>query len=123
MHRFSSMDKDNNTIPVIVTTLCRYEHFVRCIESLKSNSLAGQTDLYIGLDYPFKEAHWDGYKRISAYLDDLTGFKTVNVIKHDSNVGSSANYHSVLDVVLKKYDRFIYTEDDNEFSPCFLEYT
>ena len=111
-----------NTVPIVITTLCRYEHFTRCIESLKKCALAGQTDLYVGLDYPFKEVHWDGYNKISAYLNDLTGFNSVNVIKHDSNVGSSANYHSILDVVLNKYDRYIYTEDDNEFSPCFLEY-
>ena len=84
--------------------------------------MAEQTDLYVGLDYPFKEAHWDGYRKISVYLDELSGFNSVNIIKHDSNVGSYANYHSVLDVVLNKYDRYIYTEDDDEFSPCFLEH-
>ena len=50
--------------PVLIPTLCRYDHFIRCLESLKKNTWAKYTEVYIAVDYPAKESHWDGYKRI-----------------------------------------------------------
>ena len=38
--------------PILIPTLCRYEHFVKCIQSLKENTLANESDLFIALDYP-----------------------------------------------------------------------
>ena len=63
-------------IPILITTLCRYEHLMRCIESLRNNSYARDTELYIGLDYPAKEEHWSGYRKVDAYLHGgIEGFK------------------------------------------------
>ena len=53
-------------VPVMIVTLCRYEHLVRCIDSLRRNKLAVETELYIGLDYPLKQEHWEGYNKICA---------------------------------------------------------
>ena len=36
-----------------IESTCRYEHFVRCIESLKRNTWAKYTDVYVALDYPW----------------------------------------------------------------------
>ena len=55
--------------PILIPTLCRDEHFIRCIESLKKNSWAEYTDVYVALDFPAKESHWDGYKKICTYLE------------------------------------------------------
>ena len=110
-------------IPILITTLCRYEHFCRCIESLKCNSYAKDTDLYIGLDYPLKEIHWEGYQKICAYLDEgINGFKDVHIIKWETNLGSAENYCRMRAKIYEKYDSFIYSEDDNEFSSNYLEY-
>lgn len=108
--------------PFFVTTLCRYEHFKRCIESLLNNSLANQTHVFIALDYPSKETHEDGYRKIVDYIDTVTGFKDITVFKRTSNLGAVKNAEEGVDEVLKHYDRIIFSEDDNEFSPDFLEY-
>ena len=50
----------NNLAPVIIPTLCRYDHFKRLMESLNKCTWADKTDVYIGLDYPAKEEHRDG---------------------------------------------------------------
>ena len=42
----------NNLAPVIIPTLCRYDHFKRLMESLNKCTWADKTDVYIGLDYP-----------------------------------------------------------------------
>lgn len=109
--------------PVIIPTLCRYEHFVRCIESLRGNTWAKYTDVYIGLDYPAKEAHWNGYLKIKEYLQgEFPEFHSFNVIEHTKNVGAGENSKSLLDKCAEEHDRFIYAEDDLEFSPNFLQY-
>lgn len=108
--------------PVIIPTLCRFEHLKRCVDSLSRCTDANQTEIYIGLDYPSKESHWDGYNKINKYLNTITGFKEVVVIRHDKNVGSSGNTRALKNLIENKYDRYIYSEDDEEFSPNFLQY-
>lgn len=109
--------------PVLIPTLCRSDHFIRCLESLKKNTWAKYTEVYIAVDYPAKESHWDGYKRIVEYLScDCTEFANLHVIKRPYNYGGAANMVALRDYVLKKHDRFIRTDDDCEFSVDFLEY-
>lgn len=111
-----------NFAPVIIPTLCRYEHFRRCITSLSLCKGADKTDLFIALDYPSKESHWDGYKNICEYVPHILGFKSVNVVKREKNFGPVENSNALRKELLKTYDRYIFSEDDNEFSPNFLEY-
>lgn len=110
--------------PVIIPTLNRYDHLKRLIDSLIGNSYAKETELYISLDYPPSEKYTEGYKRTEQYLDssDKWGFKGVHIYKQEHNLGPSDNIDFLKEKVFEKYDRFIYTEDDNEFSPNFLEY-
>lgn len=108
--------------PIIIPTLCRYEHFKNCIESLKKCPGAAQTDVYIALDYPQKVTHWDGYKKIAAYLETIQGFNSLSIITRTENLGATVNTQDLIKTTLTKYDRFIYSEDDNIFSPNFLLY-
>ena len=41
--------------PVLIPTLCRADHFIRCLESLKKNTWAKYTEVYVAVDYPAKE--------------------------------------------------------------------
>lgn len=109
-------------VPILIPTLCRAEHFIRCVESLKNNSWAKYTDVFIGLDYPPTEKYLDGYYIIKEYLSgDFSCFNSFQVIEHSQNVGSAGNMLSLRKSV-EKYPYFIRTDDDAEFSPNFLEY-
>lgn len=109
--------------PVIIPTLCRYEHFVRCIESLKKNTWAKYTDVYIGLDYPAKELHKNGYEKINEYIKQgFREFKSFTVFIREKNYGASYNTQAMKKHCFEKYDRYIYLEDDIECSPNFIEY-
>jgi hypothetical protein len=108
--------------PIIIPTLCRYEHFRKLIESLQKCPEAKETDLYIGLDYPAKESHWDGYRKITAYVDTINGFKNVIIFKRDHNFGAGENITALREVVFKKYEHCIFSEDDNVVSPNFLAF-
>ncbi len=112
-----------NFAPIIIPTLCRYDHFKRCVESLTRCTHADKTELIIGLDFPLKESHKEGYSKISDYINSgISGFRKVTVIRHSRNIGAIRNYHYILDYAFNLYDRVIATEDDNEFSPNFLDY-
>lgn len=108
--------------PISIHTLNRFDHFRRCIESLSRCKYANQTELHIGLDYPLKESHWDGYNKILDYIPNITGFKNVILHKRETNFGAVKNSRQLMYDILKDNDFFFGTEDDNEFSPNTLEY-
>ena len=108
--------------PVVIPTLCRYDTFVRCVDSLSKCTGADQTELFIGIDYPANESHWDGYRQICLYVENIKGFKAIHIYKRETNYGQLKNTRSILEEVKKRFDRYILSEDDNEFSPNFLEY-
>ena len=100
--------------PVSIPTLCRFEHFKRCIESLSRCTWAEYTDVYVALDYPAKESHWEGYKKIKAYLDTCGNmtFKSLNVVIREKNygIGSQGNMATLNKGIRQKYDRYIITD-------------
>lgn len=112
----------NTFAPVIIPTLCRYEHFKRCVESLSRCTYAENTEIIIGLDYPPNEKYEEGYRMICDYLPQIKGFSEVTVIKHEKNLGAIGNLLFLKKYAANHYDRFIFTEDDNEFAPNFLAY-
>ncbi len=108
---------------VLIPTMDRYEHFVRCIDSLRDNSLAKDTKLYIAVDHPNNTERVEGHTRIIEYINEgIDGFEKVTVYRHDHNLGARANAGFLYDKIQGMHDRYIFTEDDNVFSPCYLEY-
>lgn len=112
----------NNYAPILITTLSRFEHFKRCVNSLKECDCSRQTDLFIALDFPLNEGHLNGYDKISSFISEITGFKSVNIIKRESNFGAFKNSADAINFVFSKYETLIFTEDDNIFSKDFLYY-
>lgn len=114
--------------PIVIPTLNRFEHFRCCLESLERCTGADQTDVFVGLDYPPSEKYVEGWKKIDAYLlekEKKNGFRNLYVTRRNHNCGVkglNSNYCLLLNEVKTISDRFISTEDDNEFSPNFLMY-
>lgn len=114
--------------PVVIPTLNRFEHFTRCLESLERCTGAEYTEVYIALDYPPADKYKGGWEKISIYLSAKEGsnnFKAFHVIRRNHNYGvgkEGGNAEVLIEDIMQKYDRYIFTEDDNEFSPCFLQY-
>lgn len=109
--------------PILITTLNRYDHLKRCITSLQNNGWAKYTELYIGVDYPPAEKYVEGYKKIREYLEaGIDGFAEVHIYFHETNLGPFPNYDFLRKITDEKYDRFIFSEDDNEFAPSFIEF-
>lgn len=111
--------------PIIIPTLNRASHLERCLESLKNNIGAEHTDIYISVDYPPAQKYMEGYQEVKKLLEtkDLSCFKNAYIFFHEENLGPVGNSNFLKQKVENDgYDRYIYTEDDNEFSPNFLQY-
>lgn len=114
--------------PVLIPTLNRYEHFKRCLESLERCTGADMTDVYVGLDYPPSDKYRKGWEKIDLYLKEkekMHCFKNLYVRRRDHNCGvgkPGSNGSLLLEEIKKVSDRYIESEDDNEFSPNFLVY-
>lgn len=114
---------NNDYAPIIIPTLNRWKHLKRCVESLARCKQAAQTELIIGLDYPPSEKYVEGYNEMRDYLPTIKGFEKVTVLAANHNLGAVENIVKLRKYVQERgFDSFIFTEDDNEFSPNFLEY-
>ena len=111
-----------NKAPILIPTLCRFDLFKQCVETLSECPGAEESVLFIALDFPLNESHKHGYEKIKNYIPNITGFKEVVTIRRDKNYGAEKNYRDALNIVFSSFDRCIFTEDDNEFSPNFLDY-
>jgi hypothetical protein len=114
--------------PVVIPTLNRYEHFKRCLDSLENCTGAEYTSVYVGLDYPPSEKYVEGWKKIDAYLQEKeksNRFGLLKVYRREKNYGvkgDNTNARVIVRELRKKYSSYIISEDDNMFSPNFLEY-
>lgn len=109
--------------PVLIPTLNRDRHLERCLNSLMRNSVAQETEVYVSVDFPPNEKYVEGYERVRKVLEkDYSGFKKMHIIYQKSNLGAGKNIDFLRKHIAKSYDRFIVTEDDNEFAENFLEY-
>lgn len=115
--------------PVLIPTLNRYEHLRQCLESLSKCTLADETEVYIALDYPPSEKYVEGWQKAREYLYSIQNmnFKKIHLIERTENygtwnLGDKGNVKYLIADISEKYDRYIFTEDDNVFAPNFLEY-
>lgn len=109
--------------PVIIPTLNRYSHLLKCIKSLQKNPYARFTDLYISVDFPPNSTYVEGNKKIVSFLQSgINGFNNVYIYYQKDNLGAYDNLEFLHQKAFEKYDRVIVLEDDNEVSCNFIEY-
>lgn len=119
---------NKNYAPVIIPTLNRYNHFKQCLESLEKCTGADKTEVFVGLDYPPSDKYVDGWKTIDLYLQEKekdNRFKKLVVFRRDHNYGIKGPESNVAVLgrfIRENYDRYIFSEDDNVFSPNYLLY-
>lgn len=111
--------------PVIIPTLNRIDHFKQCLESLEACTDADKTDVYVALDYPPSERYVEGWKKNDEYLKNKEKnncFKSLTVYRRETNYyfSGKANAGTAIKDATVGLDRYIFSEDDNIFSPNFL---
>lgn len=113
-------------IPFLIPTLNRKEHLKRCLESLSKNLWANRADVYVSVDYPPNEKYIKGYEEVKEYLNNAEAlrdsFHKFEVFYQKENLGPHSNMVFLFNHIQNNYDRYILSEDDNEFSINFIEY-
>lgn len=110
--------------PIGITTLNRFEHLKKVIESLKLCPESIFSDLFISVDYPSEKKYELGYRKICEYLHNgIDGFNSVNIIYQQKNLGAMDNSAYIEKIIWDRgYKYYIMLEDDMVPTPTFLSF-
>ena len=108
--------------PVVLFTYNRPWHTQQVVEALKRNELSELTDLVIYSDGPKDEANIEDIKRVRDYLKTINGFKTVNIVESENNIGLADSVITGVTEAVRKHGKVIALEDDLVTAPIFLRY-
>ena len=108
--------------PVVLFAYNRLSHLKHTVESLKKNHLVHDTDLIIYSDAPKSVQQENAVKLVRNYLHSIDGFKSVNIVEQDKNLGLALSVIEGVTSVVNKYGRVIVLEDDLVISTNFLQY-
>lgn len=106
--------------PVVLFVYNRPEHTRKTVEALRLNRGATQTDLIVYSDAAKKFDQEDKVAETRAFVDQITGFRSVTVRKQTWNQGLAASIIEGVTNVVEEYGRVIVLEDDIVTSPFFL---
>lgn len=118
------MDR-SDPAPIALFVYNRANHTRLTVEALLKNPESAASDLTVFADGPKASASPAEISRVRdtrAYLETITGFKSVNLILRDQNRGLAPSIITGVTSMLEKSDRVIVLEDDLISSPFFLKY-
>ena len=111
-----------NCSPILLFVYNRPEHTQRCIESLKRNSLATDSTLYIYADGAKDDTQQAAVNEVRSYIHTICGFKETIIIERDENWGLARNIIDGVTTQVNQYGRVIVLEDDLVVAPYFLQF-
>ena len=111
-----------NCAPILLFVYNRPEHTQRCIESLKRNSLATDSTLYIYADGAKDDTQQAAVNEVRSYIHTICGFKETIIIERDENWGLARNIIDGVTTQVNQYGRVIVLEDDLVVAPYFLQF-
>ncbi|MVN92418.1 glycosyltransferase [Mucilaginibacter aquatilis] len=111
-----------NLAPIALFVYNRPEHTRRTISYLQKNQLANDSRLFIYSDGAKTEADKAKVEEIRRYAQTVTGFKSVTVIKRETNIGLANSIISGVTHLVNDYGKVIVFEDDLLSSPYTLQY-
>ena len=108
--------------PIALFAYNRPWHLRKTVEALKANDLSGSSNLIVYSDGPKDERDERLVNEVRRYIDQIEGFKHIEVIKRNSNWGLAENIIDGVTDVVNQYGRIIVLEDDLVTSPYFLKF-
>ena len=111
----------NTCVPIVLFVYNRPTHTRCTIESLLTNALSRDSDLYIFSDAPKQKADVDRVREVRKYIRSISGFNKINIVEQPINLGLAQSIISGVTSVINRYGRSIVLEDDLLISPLFLE--
>ena len=106
--------------PISISVYNRLQHLKLCLDSIKNNSLAKHTEIYIFSDAP-KKGDENEVGKVREFCKSLTGFKKVHLHCQPFN-NHKKNIFDARTIPLNVHGRSIFLEDDNVVSQNFLKF-
>ena len=110
------------TAPIILFTYNRPAHTRRALESLRRNTLAAESELFVYSDAARDEADREAVAEVRRIIHGAKGFKAVHIVERDENQGLARNIIDGVTRVTDRYGRVIVLEDDLVVAPHFLRF-
>jgi hypothetical protein len=110
----------SNLAPIGLSTYSRISHLKQTVDALQKNTLAKQSELFIFSDAP-KQGDESKVEAVRHYLRTVNGFKSVNVIEREEN-SRIKNSRGGMRMLLERYGRMIFLEEDIITAPYFLSF-
>ena len=111
-----------NLAPIVLFVYNRPWHTQQTVEALQKNKLASESELFIYSDEAKNDDARVSVDEVRKYIDNITGFKKITVIKRDKNWGLSNSIIDGVTKIVNEYGRIIVLEDDLVTSPYFLKF-
>ncbi len=108
--------------PIVLFVYNRLAHTQATVEALQKNTGASESELFIYSDGAKSESGRAAIDRVRQYIHTIQGFKTIQIIEQDHNMGLSASVIAGVSEVLQKHDQVIVLEDDLITAADFLVY-
>jgi hypothetical protein len=112
----------DNIAPIALFTFKRYWHLQQTVESLKKNSFAADSELFIFRDGPRSDEDLAGSQAVREFCKTISGFKSIIIHERARNMGLARSIITGVTELINKYGRVIVLEDDMVTSPHFLRY-
>ena len=111
-----------NCAPILLFVYNRPEHTRRCIESLKQNSLATSSTLYIYADGAKDTTQQPVVDEVRNCIRTINGFKEIVLIERKENWGLARNIIDGVTTQVNRHGKVIVLEDDLVVAPYFLQF-
>ena len=113
---------NNVPAPIVLFVYNRPWHTQQTVEALQKNKLASESELFIYSDDAKNDDARVSVDEVRKYIDNITGFKKITVIKRDKNWGLANSIIDGVTKIVNEYGRIIVLEDDLVTSPYFLKF-
>lgn len=108
--------------PIVLFCYNRPAHLQQTVESLRLNTLAQESELFVYSDGPKNELDIQQVKEVREYLSQISGFRAVHIQEAERNKGLAASVIEGVSFVLSKYPSVIVMEDDMLSAADFLSF-
>lgn len=108
--------------PIALFAYKRVSHLSQVIDSLLSNQLACNSDLYIFSDCAKNADDAQAVADVRSFIRSIDGFRSVNIVEREFNYGLANSIISGVTELLLKDEKIIVLEDDLVCSKYFLDY-
>lgn len=108
--------------PIALFVYNRVEHTQKIIEALQLNDLSSRSNIIIFSDAAKDEKSIDKVLEVRKYVKSITGFKSIQIIERQENLGLAESIIDGVTAVVAKFGKVIVLEDDILTSPFFLTY-